>query len=136
MVFLLGFPGSGPPQIKDEIACCSELELEKEGYWWSNCPYSIWENTKAEHPEIHIYCKGYSFQGENPAPFPIRKPGKVQILAYCTETSPLTRVGQMKIWRSGREAHGVRLPSQPFLKDHLFVNLTSMARCRSVHLHL
>ena len=32
----------------------------------SNHPYSIWENLKAEHPEILIYCEGYSFQGEHP----------------------------------------------------------------------
>jgi hypothetical protein len=32
----------------------------------SNHPYSIWENLKAEHPEILIYCERYSFQGEEP----------------------------------------------------------------------
>jgi len=32
----------------------------------SDSPYSIWENLKAEHPEILIYCEDYSFQGESP----------------------------------------------------------------------
>lgn len=34
----------------------------------SDSPYYIWENLKAEHPEILIYCKDYSFQGEGPVP--------------------------------------------------------------------
>ena len=34
----------------------------------SNHPYSIWENLKAEHPEILIYCEDYSFQEEGPIP--------------------------------------------------------------------
>jgi len=34
----------------------------------SNRPYSIWENLKAEHPEILIHCEDYSFQGEEPVP--------------------------------------------------------------------
>jgi len=34
----------------------------------SNRPYSVWENLKAEHPEILIYCEDYSFQGEDPIP--------------------------------------------------------------------
>ena len=34
----------------------------------SNHPYSIWENLKAEHPEILIYCEDYCFQEEGPIP--------------------------------------------------------------------
>jgi hypothetical protein len=34
----------------------------------SNRPYSIWENLKAEHPEILMHCEDYSFQGEGPVP--------------------------------------------------------------------
>jgi hypothetical protein len=34
----------------------------------SKCPSYIWENSKAEHPEILIYCEGYSFQGKGPVP--------------------------------------------------------------------
>jgi hypothetical protein len=34
----------------------------------SNQPYSIWENLKAEHPEILLYCEDYSFQEEGPVP--------------------------------------------------------------------
>lgn len=34
----------------------------------SNHPSSIWENLKAEHPEILPYCEDYSFQEAGPVP--------------------------------------------------------------------
>ena len=34
----------------------------------SDHPDSLWENLKAEQPEILIYCEDYSFQEEGPVP--------------------------------------------------------------------
>jgi len=34
----------------------------------SDRSWSIWEDSKVEHPEILRYCQHYSFQGETPIP--------------------------------------------------------------------
>ena len=54
----LRFTPDGKVSVVDAIRAVSN----------SNHPHSIWENLKAEHPEILIYCEDYYFQGEDPIP--------------------------------------------------------------------
>ncbi|MFB0520935.1 MAG: hypothetical protein ACETWD_05840 [Desulfatiglandales bacterium] len=55
---VLRFTPDGKVAVVDAIQAVSN----------SDSSYSIWENLKAEHPEILIYCEDYSFQGESPVP--------------------------------------------------------------------
>jgi hypothetical protein len=54
----LRFSPDGKASVIDAIRAVSS----------SNHPCSIWENLKAEHPEILIYCEDYSFQEEGSIP--------------------------------------------------------------------
>jgi len=54
----LRFTPDGKVSVVDAIRAVSN----------SNCPYSIWETLKVQHPEILLYCEDHSFQGESPAP--------------------------------------------------------------------
>jgi len=54
----LRFTPEGKVSVVDAIRAVSN----------SDSPYSIWENLKAEHPEILLYCVDYSFQGKGPVP--------------------------------------------------------------------
>lgn len=54
----LRFTPDGKVSVVDAIRAVSN----------SDSPYSIWENLKAEHPEILLYCVDYSFQGKGPVP--------------------------------------------------------------------
>ena len=54
----LRFTPDGKVSVVDAIRAVSN----------SDFAYSIWENLKAEHPEILIYCEDHYFQGEGPIP--------------------------------------------------------------------
>lgn len=52
----LRFTPDGKVSIVDAIRAVSN----------SRCPTSIWENLKAEYPDILKHCEDYSFQGGDP----------------------------------------------------------------------
>jgi len=52
----LRFTPEGKVSVVDAIRAVSNSER----------PIRIWEDLKAEHPEILIYCEHYSFEGEDP----------------------------------------------------------------------
>jgi hypothetical protein len=54
----LRFTPDGKVSVFDAIRAVSNM----------NCPHSIWENLKTEHPEILADCEDYSFQGGSPCP--------------------------------------------------------------------
>ena len=54
----LRFTPDGKVSVVDAIRAVSN----------SKCPTTIWENLKAAHPGILIYCEDYSFQGKEPVP--------------------------------------------------------------------
>ena len=53
------------PDDKVSVVDAVRALSNSDGHW------SIWEDSKVEHPEILRYCQHYSFQGEmlNPAQF-------------------------------------------------------------------
>jgi hypothetical protein len=52
----LRFTPDGKVSVVDAIRAVSD----------SGHSTTIWENLKAEHPEILVYCGDYSFEGEDP----------------------------------------------------------------------
>ena len=52
----LRFTPDGKVSVVDAIRAVSN----------SKCPTTIWENLKAAHPDILIYCEKYSFQAGDP----------------------------------------------------------------------
>ena len=51
----LRFTPDGKVSVVDAIRAVSDAEH----------PISIWENLKAEHPEILVYCEEYASEGED-----------------------------------------------------------------------